>query len=150
MDFHQAFEGPGGSCSPGSHKETHLDREPVLFGRGWPGPCGIAFPFFFSSLSLSNPLTRAGWYGCAGWTLQKRALSELKPCCKFLASALLRVFLWTNPNSQFTIRRANYVNKKFLFSSPHRGAVETNPTRNHEVAGSIPGLAQWVKDLALL
>ena len=24
-----------------------------------------------------------------------------------------------------------------------------NPTRNHEVSGSIPDLAQWVKDLAL-
>ena len=28
--------------------------------------------------------------------------------------------------------------------------METNPTRNHEVAGSILGLAQSVKDLALL
>ena len=29
------------------------------------------------------------------------------------------------------------------------GAVETNPTRNYEVAGSIPSLTQWVEDLAL-
>ena len=32
--------------------------------------------------------------------------------------------------------------------SSHRGAAEMNPTGNHEVVGSIPGLTQWVKNLA--
>ena len=38
--------------------------------------------------------------------------------------------------------------KKRLESSCY-GAVETNLTRNPEVAGLIPYLAQWVKDPAL-
>ena len=33
--------------------------------------------------------------------------------------------------------------------SSHLGAAETNLTKNHDVVGSIPGLAQWVKDMAL-
>ena len=35
------------------------------------------------------------------------------------------------------------------FWNSQRGTAETNPTRSHEVVGSIPGLTQWVKDLAL-
>ena len=31
-----------------------------------------------------------------------------------------------------------------------RGSVETNPTRNQEVAGSLLGFTQCVKDLVLL
>ena len=48
------------------------------------------------------------------------------------------------------------MNKVYSFISiyvnngvPVHGAVETNPTRNHEIGGLIPGLAQWVKDSVL-
>ena len=40
------------------------------------------------------------------------------------------------------------INLKGFWSS-HGGTGETNPTRNHEVADLIPGLAQCVKDLVL-
>ena len=40
-------------------------------------------------------------------------------------------------------------NLKYDTWNSHHGPVETDPTRNHEVAGLTPGLPQWVKDLAL-
>ena len=35
---------------------------------------------------------------------------------------------------------------KGIPGSSHRGSLVTNPTRIHEYVGSIPGLAQWIKD----
>ena len=41
------------------------------------------------------------------------------------------------------------VNQKEKDRSSHCGAVEKNLTRNCEVVGTIPGLAQWDKDQAV-
>ena len=43
----------------------------------------------------------------------------------------------------------NAAMKIVVLWSSHRDTAETNPTRNHEVVGLIPGLALWVKDPAL-
>ena len=49
----------------------------------------------------------------------------------------------------FKGHQENVKTKKKGGGSSHCGRVKTDLTRNHEVAGSIPDLAQWVEDLAL-
>ena len=60
---------------------------------------------------------------------------------KFHRSRIKVNFVWGKEKKRL------YKSKQLL-SSRH-GAVETNPTRNYEVAGTIPGLIQWVEDPVL-
>ena len=56
-----------------------------------------------------------------------------------------RKHLWMSFLSLFL-----YVQLKIFLQISHHGATGMNLTRNHEVVGLIPGLAPWVRDLALL
>ena len=73
------------------------------------------------------------------------------------ATAPIRPLAWEPPYaagaSQENGRKTKQTNKQkkgiFFLGVPIVVQWLTNPTRNHEVAGSISALAQWVKDLAL-
>ena len=47
------------------------------------------------------------------------------------------------------MQKLKWNSKIKIFGVPIVAQWLTNPTRNHEVGGSIPDLAQWVKDPAL-
>ena len=68
-----------------------------------------------------------------------RSQTQLRSC---IYVAPIRPLEW---ETTYDVGKALKTQKR---SSRH-GTAETNPARNREVVGSIPGLAQWVKDPVL-
>ena len=67
--------------------------------------------------------------------------------CRPATAALIQPLAWELPYAtDVALKRQK--NKEY-FRSSCCAAAETSPNRNHEVLGSISGLAQWVKDLVL-
>ena len=69
-----------------------------------------------------------------------------------VATAPIRPLAWEPPYAAGAAQeKAKRPKKKkeSSFISFCYGSAETNLTRHHEVAGSIPGLPQWFKDLVL-
>ena len=70
--------------------------------------------------------------------------------CRLVAEALIQALAWELPYAAgVALKSKNKTNKKTTPRVPVVAQWLTNPTRNHEVVGSIPALAQWVKDLVL-
>ena len=71
--------------------------------------------------------------------------------CWWPASAQKEAFpIWERVLASLGLQDVLRVMWKNISGVPVVAQWLTNPTRSHQVAGLIPGLAEWVKDLALL
>ena len=82
------------------------------------------------------------------WRFELVLVNPLAPCLAHLLLCSSASHMTSLP-PQAALHLAWYDLLKKACGSSHCGSALTNPNRIHKDTGSIPGLAQWVKDLAL-
>ena len=90
------------------------------------------------------------WLWCrlaAAALIRPPAWEPLYASCVALKKTMMSILTTSIQYNTGSINKVNQTRKEIEIS--HCGTVEMNLTRNHEVGGSIPGLAPWVKDPAL-
>ena len=102
--------------------------------------CSFIYLWLFGSTpAVYGDFQARGRIGAAAGSLHhSHAGSE--PEIELASSWILVGFVTTQSQWELLI----FIFNQSLWVSPD-GAVEMNPTRSHEVAGTIPGLSQWVK-----
>uniref|UniRef100_A0A8D1AXT8 Limb development membrane protein 1 like n=1 Tax=Sus scrofa TaxID=9823 RepID=A0A8D1AXT8_PIG len=140
-----------------------LQTQRVLLGMGvgrdwdaWVSPRRVA-PHSRPLLTASHPCTEkrrkaSAWQRNLGYPLAMLCLLILTVCIPAVGSGMGSSSPLSTlglPREEGADARTRLLSIIVVAGSSHCGSAEMNLTRKHEVAGSISGLTQGVKDLAL-